>query len=221
MSNDNKTLADVQPGGRVRLGALATLLRLRTKAANACDSFYYCSPLGLPHAAATAASINSRSSFFSAADCSRFLSSMRRLLAMDSAIFASCHFSTEKFKKPLARITRRIDAIRATLGQRRILCGYTPAKKEMAGINGRTRPAKTNTTITTSREAYGTKSVEGSNTSRTIAGTPAIGVSASTPSQIVLISPYTFARFASSCWVFMPHSLLDVRQMLTRNGGEG
>lgn len=221
MSNVRRNLADVQLGWRMRLWAMAELLRLRTKVAKACDSFYYCSPLGRPHSAATAASINSRISLFSAADCSRFLSSMRRLSAMDSAVLASCHISAKKFKAMLARATKKMDAIRTKPDLRPIFFGHTPATKETNGINGRIRPAKTNAAITTLREAYGTKSVEGSNTSRTIAGPPAIGATASKPSQIVFTSSNWLARFTSSGCGLIPHSLLDVRQMVTRYGGEG
>ncbi len=199
---------------------MADPLQLRPKVATARDGVGYGAPQGRPHLADTAASINSRSSVFSAVDCARVPSSMRRLFSRDSAALASCQSSAALFKNKQAQATTKTDAIRTAPAPSPSFFGQVPNTNETTGIIGRITPAKTKAAITILRDAYGTKFVAGSKASKTIAGPPAIAITASNPSQIVWISLYAFPRFTLLCRRSTSLSLLGNCLMLTCSAGE-
>lgn len=187
----------------------------------ACCILAYGAVLEGSHFSATAPSINTRSSSLSAADCARLPASILWLLAIASAFRFECQSYAKLFTKKQTQPITKIKAMRHIPGQNPKAFGKALTAKDTTGIIGTTPPATISARRTTSEEASGTNLIEGSNASKTIAGPPARDIIASSPSQIVFTRSYPFERSTSSCCEFIPHSLLDVRQMLTRFGGGG
>ncbi len=173
-----------------------------------------------PHFSATAPSINARSSSLSAADWARFPSSILWVVAIASSVRFVCQSYAKSFTAKQTKPITKMKMVRHTPSAFPSAFGKALTAKDTTGIIGRTPPATISVKSTTADEACGTNFVAGSNASKTIAGPPARDITARSPSQIVFIRLYAFARCASSCCGFIPHSLLEIRPMLTCSAGE-